>query len=107
MLLAADGWPGWPTLLWVTLAMAGARTLAMAVNRLADRFIDAANPRTARRHLPAGLLTPAQVAGAAVAAGRLLLLSAFILKPLLPAPPPPPVLVLVLYPHTQRLPLPS
>ena len=38
MVLAADGWPGWRTLLWVTLAMAGARTLAMAVNRLADRF---------------------------------------------------------------------
>src|SRR5258708_6992480 len=44
MVLAADGWPGWRTLLWVTLAMAGARTLAMAVNRLADRLIDAANP---------------------------------------------------------------
>jgi 4-hydroxybenzoate polyprenyltransferase len=45
MVLAADGWPGWRVLIWVTLAMVGARTLAMSVNRLADRFIDAANPR--------------------------------------------------------------
>jgi 4-hydroxybenzoate polyprenyltransferase len=102
MVLAADGWPRWPTLLWVTLAMAGARTLAMAVNRLADRFIDAANPRTARRHLPAGLLTPAQVAGAAVAAGALLLLSAYMLNPLCLALAPLAVLFLVGYSYTKR-----
>ena len=102
MVLAADGWPGWPTLLWVTLAMAGARTLAMAVNRLADRFIDAANPRTARRHLPAGLLTPVQVGGAAVAAGALLLLSAYMLNPLCLALAPLAVLFLVGYSYTKR-----
>ena len=102
MVLAADGWPGWRTLLWVTLAMAGARTLAMAVNRLADRFIDAANPRTARRHLPAGLLTPAQVAGAAAAAGALLLLSAYMLNPLCLALAPLAVLFLVGYSYTKR-----
>jgi 4-hydroxybenzoate polyprenyltransferase len=102
MVLAADGWPGWRTLLWVTLAMASARTLAMAVNRLADRFIDAANPRTARRHLPAGLLTPAQVAGAAAAAGSLLLLSAYMLNPLCLALAPLAVLFLVGYSYTKR-----
>ena len=102
MVLAADGWPGWRTLLWVTLAMAGARTLAMAVNRLADRFIDAANPRTARRHLPAGLLTPAQVAGAATAAGALLVLSAYMLNPLCLALAPLAVLFLVGYSYTKR-----
>ncbi len=102
MVLAADGWPGWPTLLWVTLAMAGARTLAMAVNRLADRFIDAANPRTARRHLPAGLLTPAPVVGAAVAAGALLLLSAYMLNPLCLALAPLAIVFLVGYSYTKR-----
>src|SRR6202011_4612510 len=102
MVLAADGWPGWHTLIWVTLAMAGARTLAMAVNRLADRFIDAANPRTARRHLPAGLLTPAQVRGAAVVAGALLLLSASMLNPLCLALAPLAVLFLVGYSYTKR-----
>jgi len=52
MVLAADGWPGWRVAIWVTLAMAGARTLAMSVNRFADRLIDADNPRTAGRHSP-------------------------------------------------------
>ena len=102
MVLAADGWPGWPTVLWVTLAMAGARTLAMSANRLVDRFIDAANPRTARRHLPAGLLAPWQVAAAAVVAGALLLLSAWMLNPLCLALAPLAVLFLVGYSYTKR-----
>ena len=102
MVLAADGWPGWPTVLWVTLAMAGARTLAMSVNRLVDRFIDAANPRTARRHLPAGLLAPWQVAAAAVVAGALMLLSAWMLNPLCLALAPLAVLFLVGYSYTKR-----
>jgi 4-hydroxybenzoate polyprenyltransferase len=102
MVLAADGWPGWSTVIWVTLAMTGARTLAMSVNRLADRFIDAANPRTARRHLPARLLTTAQVTVAAVAAGALLLLSAAMLNPLCLALAPLAVLFLVGYSYTKR-----
>ena len=102
MVLAADGWPGWHTVIWVTLAMAGARTLAMSVNRLADRFIDAANPRTARRHLPSGLLTPTQVAGAAAGAGALLLVSAYMLNPLCLALAPLAVLFLVGYSYTKR-----
>ncbi len=102
MVLAADGWPGWRTVIWVTLAMAGARTLAMSVNRLADRFIDAANPRTARRHLPAGLLTTAQVTVAAVVAGVLLLLSASMLNRLCLALAPLAVLFLVGYSYTKR-----
>ena len=102
MMLAANGWPGWHTVIWVTLAMAGARTLAMSVNRLADRLIDAANPRTAKRHLPTGLLTPAQVTAAAVLAGALLLLSAWMLNPLCLALSPLAVLFLVGYSYTKR-----
>src|SRR5438067_13925633 len=56
MVLAAGGWPGWRTVGWVTAAMIGARTCAMATNRVAGRWIDAANPRTAARHLPRGLM---------------------------------------------------
>ncbi len=56
MVLAAGGWPGWRTLGWVTAAMVGGRTCAMAANRVVDRAIDAANPRTAGRHLPTGSL---------------------------------------------------
>jgi 4-hydroxybenzoate polyprenyltransferase len=102
MVLAADGWPGRWVLIWVTLAMVGARTLAMSVNRLADRFIDAANPRTARRHLPAGLLTPAQVGTAALLSTALLLLSAWMLNPLCLMLSPLAVLFLVGYSYTKR-----
>jgi 4-hydroxybenzoate polyprenyltransferase len=102
MVLAADGWPGWRVVIWVTLAMAGARTLAMSVNRLADRFIDAANPRTARRHLPSGLLTPAQVTMAAILSAALLLLSAWMLNPLCLMLSPLAVLFLVGYSYTKR-----
>jgi len=54
MVLAANGWPGWSKFIWITIAMAAAHTFAFAVNRLADRFYDARNPRTAHRPLPQG-----------------------------------------------------
>src|SRR3954470_20166295 len=59
MILAAEGWPSWRTVLWIVVAMVGARSAAMAFNRLVDRRIDAANPRTAGRALPAGQISPA------------------------------------------------
>src|SRR3954453_23358461 len=59
-----DGWRGRPQdWVGIVLCMAAARSAAMAFNRLADRRIDAANPRTAGRHLPAGLLSVPAVAG--------------------------------------------
>ena len=103
MVLAADGWPGWRVLVWVTLAMAGARTLAMSVNRLADRWIDARNPRTGGRHLPSGLLSPRQVGAAAILSGALLLVSAARLNPLCLALSPLAVLFLVGYSYTKRV----
>src|SRR6201992_3915689 len=60
--LAVDGVPSAHDLLWVTVAMVGARSLAMALNRLIDAGIDAANPRTATRELPSGALTIGGVA---------------------------------------------
>ena len=63
MVLAAEGWPDWGTFIWITVAMAGARTLGMSANRLIHRREDALNPRTAGRHLPRGLLTPREVIG--------------------------------------------
>ncbi len=102
MVLAADGWPGWRALIWVTLAMVGARTLAMSVNRLADRALDAANPRTAQRHLPTGLLKPGQVLSAAVGSGALLLFSAWMLNPLCLLLAPLAALFLIGYSYTKR-----
>src|SRR5688572_22410993 len=55
--LGANGLPGPQQVLWITLAMVGARSTAMAFNRLADRKYDALNPRTSTRALPAGLLS--------------------------------------------------
>jgi 4-hydroxybenzoate polyprenyltransferase len=57
-MLAAGGLPTWRQLAWIIVAMVSARSAAMSFNRLADASLDAANPRTASRALPAGLLTP-------------------------------------------------
>lgn len=56
--IAARGVPSLRVLCWILIAMVGARSAAMAFNRLVDRAYDAANPRTRMRALPAGLLTP-------------------------------------------------
>ena len=60
--LAADGVPGGRTLLWILIAMVAARSAAMSFNRIVDRRIDAKNPRTARREIPAGVVSPAAAA---------------------------------------------
>ncbi len=101
MALAAGGWPGWRVVVWGTLAMVGARTLAMSVNRLVDRAIDARNPRTANRHLPRRLLAPPEVAAGAVGGGVLLLVSAWQLNPLCLKLAPLAVLFLVGYHYTK------
>src|SRR5437868_4116324 len=59
--LAVNGTPSAHALVWITLAMVGARSLAMALNRLIDAGIDARNPRTAGREIPSGQLSAAQV----------------------------------------------
>ena len=60
--LAAGGVPDGRTLLWILVAMVGARSAAMSFNRIVDRRIDAKNPRTARREIPAGVVSPAAAA---------------------------------------------
>src|SRR5437763_1412145 len=85
MVLAArgqHGWPGWGKLLWITLAMVGARTVAMALNRLVDASLDAANPRTANRALPQRLLRPAEMLALALVAGAVMAFAAYQLNPL-------------------------
>ena len=66
MILAAHGWPGWEKFFWITCAMVSFRTMAMAANRLVDASIDALNPRTATRAIPAGLLKRSFVWSAAI-----------------------------------------
>jgi 4-hydroxybenzoate polyprenyltransferase len=102
MVLAAGGWPGLHVVVWVTLAMVGGRTLAMSANRLIDRYLDAANPRTAARHLPAGLLTVRQVVRAAVVSAGLLFLAAWQLNQLCFILAPVAALFLIGYSYTKR-----
>jgi 4-hydroxybenzoate polyprenyltransferase len=102
MLLAAEGWPSWRTVLWIVVAMVGARSAAMGFNRLVDRRIDAANPRTAGRALPAGLVTPGAVALFVAASAALLILAAWRLNPLTLALSPVALAILFLYSYTKR-----
>jgi len=101
-MLAAGGWPAWPKIGWIVVAMVGARSFAMGWNRLADRRIDAANPRTAGRALPAGLATPAAVAVFVAASALLLVLAAWRLNPLALALSPLALAILFLYSYTKR-----
>jgi 4-hydroxybenzoate polyprenyltransferase len=102
MVLAAGGWPGWWTLGWVTAAMVGARTCAMAVNRVVDRAIDARNPRTAGRHLPRGVLSATQMTAVAVAGALLMFAAAWLLNPLCFWLAPLALVFLVGYSYTKR-----
>ncbi|SRR5579885_2194750 len=80
--MAARGLPSWWQLAWITLAVVGARTAAMAANRYFDRELDATNPRTAKRAVASGKLSPAVMVWAIVAGLALLVLSAAMLNPL-------------------------
>ncbi len=100
--LAVDGWPGLANIVWVTVAMVGARTLAMALNRLIDAELDARNPRTAVRELPSGALTRAQVLGLSVAALALFLVAVSQLDPIVRWLWPIPVAMFVVYPYLKR-----
>jgi 4-hydroxybenzoate polyprenyltransferase len=100
--LAVDGWPGLANLFWVTVAMTGARTLAMALNRLLDAEIDARNPRTAGRELPAGLLSRLQVGGLSLLALAIFLVAVFQLDPIVRWLWPIPVAMFVVYPYLKR-----
>ena len=88
---------------WILLAMAGARSLAMALNRLIDAEIDARNPRTAGRELPAGRLTRAQVAWFSVASLAALLVAVSQLPRVTWYLWPIPVALFVIYPYTKRV----
>ncbi|MHB8140942.1 MAG: UbiA-like polyprenyltransferase [Vulcanimicrobiaceae bacterium] len=101
-IVAARGMPSWWALLWITLAVLGARTAAMAANRYLDRDIDARNPRTAKRALATGRLAPAVMLWATLLGLALLLVSAWQLNPLCVELMPLAALGLLLYPLCKR-----
>jgi 4-hydroxybenzoate polyprenyltransferase len=101
-ILADRGVPSASRLGWITLAMVGARSLAMALNRLIDAEIDARNPRTANRELPAGLLSHAQVLAFSAASLALFLIAVSQLPSLTHVLWPIPVAGFVIYPYLKR-----
>ena len=100
--LAVGGTPSGHDLLWITLAMVGARSLAMALNRLIDAGIDARNPRTSGRELPSGQLSVAQVVVFCVVSLALFLAAVWELDPLVRWLWPIPVVGFVVYPYLKR-----
>lgn len=100
--LAARGFPGWHDFFWITMAMVGARTAAMTLNRLIDRAIDAANPRTKNRSLPAGKVSAGQAYWYVIISFALLLGSAWQLNLLCIKLLPIAIVVLVTYSYTKR-----
>jgi 4-hydroxybenzoate polyprenyltransferase len=102
MLLAAGGWPPWRTVGWIAVAMVGARSAAMGWNRLVDRRIDGANPRTSGRALPAGRVGAGFVAGFVVASAALLVVAAWRLNPLALRLSPVALAILFFYSYTKR-----
>ncbi|MGH3013448.1 MAG: UbiA-like polyprenyltransferase [Gaiellaceae bacterium] len=101
--LAVDGVPSAADLLWITVAMVGARSLAMALNRLIDARIDARNPRTAGRELPRGALRPWHVVLFSLGSLAVFLVAVFQLAPIVRWLWPIPVLAFVAYPYLKRV----
>jgi 4-hydroxybenzoate polyprenyltransferase len=101
--LALDDVPSASQVVWITVAMVGARSLAMGLNRLIDRSIDARNPRTAGRELPSGALSVAQVAAFCAVALAVFLVAVWQLDPIVRWLWPIPVAGFVVYPYLKRV----
>jgi len=101
-ILALGAVPSASQIFWITVAMVGARSLAMALNRLIDSAIDARNPRTARREIPAGLLSRSNVIAFAIASLIVFLVAVWQLAPITRWLWPIPVAGFVIYPYLKR-----
>jgi 4-hydroxybenzoate polyprenyltransferase len=102
-MLAAGGFPPVHQLVWIIVAMIAARSAAMAFNRWADAALDAANPRTSTRALPAGQLTPGFVATFVIASSAVFVIAASQLNRLSLMLSPVALAVLLLYSYTKRV----
>jgi 4-hydroxybenzoate polyprenyltransferase len=94
--------PSWQQILWIVVAMVGARSAAMTINRIADLRYDARNPRTANRALPAGQLSVAFAWAFTLAASALLVIAAWRLNRLALELSPVALVVLFFYSYTKR-----
>jgi 4-hydroxybenzoate polyprenyltransferase len=103
MLLAVGGWPSLSQFAWITVAMASARTVAMGFNRIADRWIDARNPRTASRPLVTGAISSRTAWAGTLVAALVLVLATWQLGPLPLRLLPGALLFLFGYSYTKRV----
>lgn len=101
-LFAANGFPSWQQALWIALAMVGARSGAMGMNRIIDRHIDAANPRTAGREIPAGAIRVADAVFFTIVSFAVMMYAAWRLHPLCLYLSPLAIAVLIVYSLTKR-----
>jgi len=101
-MLAARGWPAWRQVLWLIVAMVGARSAAMTFNRIADLKLDALNPRTRMRALPTGQLSLRFALGFTLLSCALLVLAARELSPLAFKLSPLALALLLVYSYTKR-----
>ena len=104
MLAARDqrGWPGWRVFVLVLVAMVSGRTCAMAFNRIVDRRLDALNPRTAGRHLPAGAISMTSAVSLCLLSGAGLVAASWALNPLCFALSPVALFFICFYSLTKR-----
>lgn len=101
-MLAAGGWPAWRKILWIIVCMVTARSAAMAFNRWADARLDALNPRTAGRAIPAGQLSRGFAAGFTLVMAAAFILAAGQLNRMTLLLSPVALAVLLLYSYTKR-----
>ncbi len=101
-LLAAEGIPTLPQIFWITLAMFGARSGAMGINRIADQKIDALNPRTKDREIPSGVIGSKEALFFTAIAFLFFFLATYMLNPLCFKISPFALAVILLYPYTKR-----
>ncbi len=101
-MLAARGWPSWSKIVWIVICMVAARSAAMAFNRWADADLDAANPRTRARAIPAGLLSRRFAAGFTLVMSAVFFLAAAELNRLALLLSPLVLAILFLYSFTKR-----
>jgi 4-hydroxybenzoate polyprenyltransferase len=100
--MAAGGIPPPGEIFWITLAMVGARSGAMGLNRIIDREIDQANPRTRNRELPRGVIMVSEAVLFTIVSFAVLVLAAYMLNPLCLKLSPVAIAVLFLYSYTKR-----
>jgi 4-hydroxybenzoate polyprenyltransferase len=101
-IIAADGLPSLRQIFWITVAMVGARSGAMGFNRIIDRKIDAANPRTKGRELPSGKVKVRDALVFSLLSLSVFVLAAYMLNPLCFKLSPVAIAVIVLYSYTKR-----